>query len=129
MISQALLPRSNAQMIASSWLDTYCRKFGDYSPENNVINVPAISKKHLWTTYKEECKEEITIQFTHFIEIWNSIYPNCVLREEVNIVGKCWTCYKITDMRSKSTDKNVLEACKILHLYHGGGCFKRERDR
>ena len=130
MVSQALQPRATSQMVACVWLNDFAQKYGDHVPNRPIIYLPAMSKKDLWERYLEYTKDtqQSSVVYSRFLELWNSIYPTYQLRDEANIIGKCVTCYEITNAR-KTTDEAVLEACKILHALHGGGCFKRERER
>jgi hypothetical protein len=68
-------------------------------------------------------------KFTYqaWLNTWRVVFPFVKIRVYKQVTGKCWCCYWITDIRKRSEDRRVHEACKQLFMIHRSGLFMPER--
>lgn len=64
-----------------------------------------------------------------FGQLWNVLFPKCLIRHQKDIPGTCNTCYLIDEGRKTSEDAAVLQHFKMSHVLHRGGNFMLERDQ
>ena len=130
MVSQSLMPLSSNQHSAMTWLETYANDFGDHIPNENLIYLSMPTKRSVWRDYVYQMNEFGVpyLQESMFMALWNSIYPNFLIRPWVNVAGKCNTCYYIDAIRRQSKNPALLEAAKQAHQLHRGGLFIIERE-
>lgn len=128
-IIAGLVPFNDNALFTSGWLEEYFKNYGDHKPNGSEIYISAPTKKCVYDQYVNET--EImgiqSVDISIFYEIWNSMYPNCLLRPWVDVPGKCSTCYEIDCGRKRSTDKKVLKALQQCHQLHRAGLFMLER--
>jgi hypothetical protein len=131
MVSQALIPLASLQHSAMVWLDQYAKEYGDMIPNKDQIWLSMPTKRAVWGQYTDDMTKLglPNIAESTFIDLWNSIYPNYLIRPWVDITGKCATCYEIDFIRRKSKSSAVMEAARNCHLLHRGGLFMLEREQ
>jgi hypothetical protein len=63
--------------------------------------------------------------------MWRVLFPKCLKRTFVSVIGKCEICAQIDQLRKKATedsDIKIQEKCFDAHLLHRGGMFMVERS-
>lgn len=131
IIRAALTPMSNAQQMATSWLESYFANYGDPAPNRDEIHLLVMNKSDLYRQYTEEMKRldpgQARIDRARFLQLWAVLFPRCINRPWCDIPGKCDVCYDIDRLKRTSEDSHVQKKLKDAHALHRGGLFMLER--
>jgi hypothetical protein len=131
MIVAALCPHSDDQIKATTWIEEYFELFADKSPDSEEVQLAICFKKDVWRLYRKSRKQanEGFISYSLFVDLWNSLFPNYLIRPWLDVPGKCEVCYEIDTASRSTSDKAVQEALRQCHHMHRGGMFMQERRR
>lgn len=131
MITAAMTPNGDTKMTAVVWMENYFVLAADKAPNRLESYVSESSKKDVHKSYVDEIslRGEKTVDFSTFVNLWNTIYPYVKLRSWVNVMGKCDTCAEIDRQRRQTKNVEQLKALKLLHILHRGGMFMLERKK
>lgn len=130
MVRAALTPLAEKQQHCKLWLEEYFAICGDNVPNEDEIRLSISEKKDVYEKYSRDCyRAQIPIvDEKTFGNLWNVLFPNCVIRAYVDIPGKCNTCYHIDRLRREVNDEMVHRKLSEAHLLHRGGLFMLERQ-
>ncbi len=139
MIQAALIPFSNSSQFAVEWLRQYFDTYGDHIPNSDEIRLSQVSKVDVYEDFLRDCKNYGThdddprplpaVSYTTFVELWNCIFPHCVIRSFVDIPGKCFVCGEVERIRTCCESTAEAEAASKVHFMHRGGMFMLERAK
>jgi hypothetical protein len=130
MARASLSPLADRQQFATVWLERHFAKYGDCSPDSNMVRLMVLAKRTLWVEYKKDMdaiSQEIVTE-ARFSELWAVLFPRYMNRTWCNIPGKCDTCYEIDQLRRTSQDAEVHKRLREAHHLHRGGMFMLERQ-
>lgn len=140
-MTQAAMTRNNIlHQRTIDWLGDHFFEHSDSEPNRLEVHVDLCDKADIYKIYKNEMKafysfdnnnkhDELYLNYSTFINIWNNVFPWVKIRVYKAVSGKCWVCYWINDIRKQSEDSAVLRAAKRLHQLHRGGLYMLERKR
>lgn len=130
MVRAALTPLAEKQQYCQLWLEEYFNICGDNVPNEDEIRISISEKKDVYEKYKSDFDKAsiATVDEKTFGNLWNVLFPNCVIRTYVDIPGKCSTCYHIDRLRREVSDEKVQRKLSEAHHLHRGGLFMRERQ-
>lgn len=120
MIADGLMPVSDLQMMARLWLKDYISSYADHKLKSNSSHLAVPTKADVW---KEYCVRQKsfgcrTLNQKSFLQLWETLYPNCELRNFVEVQGNCDICHEIHLKRSQAESGDVLEALQKCHIMH-----------
>lgn len=132
MIRAALAPKQDSQHHCVLWLEQYFDVYGDKMPNKDETRLALMEVKDLYEQYKADfashTNSTITaVSYEVFCSIWSVIFPDCAMRSYTDIPGKCETCFRIDELRRKSSDETVQKKLSEAHHLHRGGMFMLER--
>jgi hypothetical protein len=130
MIRAGMAPVADVQQIALSWLENHFETYGDISPNSDIVKLNINFKSDVYVLYKKETQSNGKfVKKTRFYELWNVIFPNCLMRPWCNIPGKCETCFNIDKARRQSDCSYTQKMLQQCHAIHRCGLFNLERKR
>lgn len=133
MVRAALTPKEDSHHHCSLWLEQYFDIYGDKMPNFDEIRVALMEVKDLYEQYKVDFAAQANntipiVTYETFCTIKSVLFPDCVMRSYTDIPGKCETCFRIDELRRKSSDETVQRKLSEAHHLHRGGLFMLERQ-
>ena len=110
-------------------MSEYFKNFGDSAPNSNLVHISVGTKEDLYRDYVYDNENISIVTRQRFLELWRTLFPYVLLRSFVVIMGKCETCQLIDQKRRGTSNPDILDALKKLHLMHRSGYFMCERMR
>lgn len=134
MTRAALTRRTDVHQKTVAWFEDFILTHADMQPNSMEAHLELSTKKEIWEIYKREMRclygeNEVVLNYDTWVQIWNVCFPYLKIREYKAVSGKCWTCHYISELRQKTSNRDVLLACKMLHQLHRGGLYSIERAR
>ena len=92
MVADAGLPANDNDMNVALWLEDCFLTYGDSAPNRNIHQLSSTFKKDLWKLYYSEMSKirmvpiRKPVDESRFNEIWNSCFPNYLVRPYANVV-------------------------------------------
>jgi hypothetical protein len=133
MARAGMTRNTEVSQMAVEWFEEYFYDHADPAPNRLEWHLDLCDKKDMWKVYWNEmyalygCADSAS--YSDWLDVWNNVFPWVKLRVYKQVSGKCWVCFRINDLRKRHSEKNVLQAAKILHQQHRGGLYMLERKR
>lgn len=119
MIRAAMLPFSEKEMFANTFLQRHFAIYGDAAPDQNLVQVSTPWRHDIFLDYERHVDlmnqnnplADLLLPLVEkldekeFTDFWAALYPNHVTRKYVNVCGKCATCYEIDKCRQATLDR------------------------
>ena len=129
MVRAAQTPANDTDEQAVLWMESYCYRYGDFSPNSDEVKFSVMMKKDVYSKYESDMRasNRKPVQYTRFINLWNSLFPKCRSRPWCAVMGKCHVCAEIDRLRRVATSDIELQKLQECHMMHRGGMFMLER--
>ena len=113
-----LLPNAVKSIDCYQWMYWYFNAYGDHVPNSDAINLEYVILKSIWEEYKSDIGEERSLSYAAFLKLWAACFAYVKVREYKQCCGKCVTCFKLSDARKTTKDRNKKTYVTIMHALH-----------
>jgi len=113
-----MLPNTNDARICYRWMYTYFYSFGDRVPNSDRIHLDHAEAKSVWEDYMDDATIENNLSYARFLQLWKMCFPYVRLREYKQCCAKCEICFKLSEARRGTKDKEKKTFFTNLHALH-----------
>jgi hypothetical protein len=121
---QGMTPNTRPSKVCVAWMYGYFRKAGDFNPSNHEIHLDVAEKSEIYKLFRVDAsyrwllEDNEIIGYTTFTRLWDKVFPFVKLRVYKAVPGKCSFCAKLTELRSKTQNREQWKYITYLYALH-----------
>ena len=113
-----LIPNSVSALDAYDWMHEYFNSFGEHVPNSDQIHLEYTPVKSIWEEYLEDSFGAETVSYSYFVRLWHKCFPHVRIREYKQCCGKCDLCFKLSEARRGTKNRNKKSYYTLMHSLH-----------
>jgi hypothetical protein len=125
ILSAARIPNTRRSLLCYGWMWSFFELIGDKAPNSTEIHLEPVTKLEIFREYQAAIasyfpdeKDELCLEYTSFLNQWETCFSHVKIREYKAVSGKCTTCATLSDLRRKYKSVHIRQTVTDLHALH-----------
>lgn len=119
-LAALVVPNTVASLSCFAWMQSFFDAVGDKQPNHSEIHLEPTEVKTVHSEYHQVISDagEPVLEYTAFLNMWDSCFKHVKIREFKAVTGKCKTCTLLSEARRKQLSLAGRRYLTELHALH-----------
>lgn len=119
-LAALVVPNTVASLSCFAWMQSFFEAVGDKQPNHNEIHLEPTEVKAVHAEYYQVISDagEPVLEYTAFLNMWDTCFKHVKIREFKAVTGKCKTCTLLSEARRKQLSLAGRRYLTELHALH-----------